>query len=192
VLAKTALVRAPALLLGLALALQPAAETRPDAGSGELSPAARKVVDYLLADWQKQFRSTSIDKAMTALGMAADDDLRLAIGEHFRAHPELSRNLRYWGANNYLLSNDEKRIAKVLINAFRDEERLPDAAEIARVVELPQQEVAARLAYLARAGLLERRGETYAPADGWQTWGGPLRYNFHTVTVEGQAPFDVW
>ena len=32
----------------------------------------------------------------------------------------------------------------------------------------------------------------FALADEYQSWGGPLRYNFHTVRVAGERPFDVW
>ena len=43
----------------------------------ELSGDAQRVVDFLLDDWENQFRSTSIPLAMDNLEMAPDDALRL-------------------------------------------------------------------------------------------------------------------
>ena len=165
------------------------------AEEAELSADARRVMDYLLEDWGKKFRSTSIPLAMANLGIEPDGALRLDIGRHFRAHPELANNLKFWGANNYILSNDEKLIAKYLLNTFRDEERLPGLPELAAAVVLPEAETAARLAFLADAGLLNRSAENelgYALADGYKGFGGPLRYNFHTVEIEGEKPFGLW
>ena len=127
--------------------------------------------------------------------MESDAALRLEIGRHFRAHPELANNLKYWGANNYILSNDEKLIAKYLLNTFRDEERFAGLAELAEAVVLPEGETKERLHFLAEAGLLTpatESGPGYALADGYKAFGGPLRYNFHTVEIEGDQPFDLW
>ena len=161
----------------------------------ELSARGRQVVDYLLADWEQQFRSTSIALAMRNLGMDAADELRLEVGDYFRGHTDLSNNLKWWGANNYLLSNDEKRIAKYLITTFEKEARLPDPQEAAAALELPESELRSRLAFMAKAGLLqEERAEKlgYVLAEGYGKWGGPLRYNFYTVAVADGKPFDVW
>ncbi len=83
------------------------------AASKALSPEGQKVVDYLLADWQERFRSTTIPHAMANLGLEKSDDLRLEIIRHLRNNPDLARNLRFWGANNYLLTNKE---GDVLVN----------------------------------------------------------------------------
>ena len=119
-----------------------------------LSPQARRIVDYLLEDWKKQFHSTGIPLAMSNLGLESNDSLRLEIGQHFRDHTDLSNNLKWWGPNNYILSNEEKLIAKALLNTHRDEERLPSVAELAEILELPADRVRGRLAFMARAGLL--------------------------------------
>ncbi len=161
----------------------------------EISAKARPVVEFLLADWNQQFRSTSVPLAMANLGMEPDDALRLEIAAYFRSHTELANNLKWWGTNNYILSNDEKLIAKYLLNTHRDQERLPGAPELAKAVALSEAEVASRLAFLTQAGLLEKSADSelgFSLTDGYPTWGGPLRYNFHTVSIEGQKPFDVW
>ena len=88
----------------------------------ELSADAQRVVGYLVDQWAQQFRSTSIPLAMDNLDMEPDDALRLDIGQYFRDHTELARNLSFWGANNYILTNEEKRIAKFLIRAHEQED----------------------------------------------------------------------
>ena len=174
------------------------AEAEPDVearGEGGLSPQARQVVDYLLEDWKKQFRSTSIPLAMSNVGLESNDSLRLEIGQYFRDHTDLANNLKWWGTNNYILSNEEKLIAKYVLNTHRDEERLPGVSEVAQALDLPADRLRQRLGFMAQAGLLVESTEEalgYALADGYKGWGGPLRYNFHTVSIEGEETFDVW
>jgi len=184
------------LIAGLGLvALMGSKASAETADREEISAKARPVVEYLLADWNQQFHSTSVPLAMANLGMEPDDALRLEIAAHLRSHTELANNLKWWGTNNYILSNDEKLIAKYLLNTHRDQERLPGAPELARAVALSEAEVASRLAFLAQAGLLEKSADSelgFSLTDGYRSWGGPLRYNFHTVSIEGQKPFDVW
>ena len=161
----------------------------------ELSGDAQRVVDYLLDDWAEQFRSTSIPLAMDNLEMVPDDALRLEIGQHFRDHTDLANNLRFWGANNYIFTNDEKRLAKFLIQARENEERTPALGETTRALAMAPTALRDRLAFMAQAGFLQRDpGQElgFSLADGYESWGGPLRHNFHTVRVAGERPFDVW
>ncbi len=161
----------------------------------DLSANSEMVVDYLVKDWKKRFRSTSIPLAMSNLGIMPNDDLRLEIVNHFRDNPRVARNVRYWGANNYLLNHDEKLIAKYLLNTYRDEERLPDLKELREQVGLSASALEQRLAFMARGEFLiaaPNEDLGFALANGAEMWGGPLRHNYHTVTVEGEKPFDVW
>ena len=160
-----------------------------------LSAEGRQVVDYLFNDWKEQFRSTTIPQAMGNLGMKPDDPFRLQIIDYLRANLDQARNLRFWGPNNYLLTHDEKLIAKLLLNTYRDEDRLPSRQEISGKVNIPEGEVGERLAFLAQAGFLDAAQDPalgYALAEGASQWGGPLRHNFHTIHVEGEPVFDVW
>ncbi len=162
----------------------------------DLSPEAKSVVDYLLIEWKKQFRSTSIPMAMSNLGMEQNDDLRMEIGQYFRDNTQLAKNLRWWGANNYILNHDERLIAKYLINNYDEEKNiLPARKELQEAIGISGQELKNRLAFMARAELLQESDKTelgYSLAEGYNRWGGPLRHNFHTVSIEGDKPFDVW
>lgn len=161
----------------------------------ELSPKGKKVVDYLLNDWAERMHSTSVPLAMENLGLEPDDALRIEIVEHFRKNTDLATNLKWWGPNNYLLSHEEKLMAKHLINTFDREERLPTLSDLSETLGTPQQRAGSRLAFLGQAGLLqETAGEPlgYSLAPRYARWGGPLRYNFHAVTIGRGKPFEVW
>lgn len=164
------------------------------AGAG-LSKDAKSVVKYLKKDWKKKFRSTSIAQTMENLGLPDDDELRIEVGEYFRAKPGLIMNLRFWGANNYLLSDEEKRIAKYLINSFEADGTLPTVAVTAEAVGISDEAIRARLSFLSRAGFLTPTQDSplgYSLTEEYATWAGPLRYNFHTIQVEEGKPFAVW
>ncbi|MFC1564768.1 hypothetical protein ACFL6G_07510 [candidate division KSB1 bacterium] len=154
-----------------------------------------KIINYLLDDWLKPMHSTSIPLAMENLGITPDDDLRLEIGDHFRKNQGLSNNLKFYGANNYTLSNEEKIITKFLIREYRSEDRMPELNEISEAMGISQELLTGRLRFLERAGLLEedsRSGPGFTLTEGYELWGGPLRYNFHTVRIDGEFPYDVW
>ena len=165
------------------------------AGTVGLSEQGQNVVDYLLSDWAHKFRSTTIPTAMSNLGFEANDDLRLELIRHFRNNPDLARNLRYWGPNNYVLTNNEKRIAKYLLNAQRDHDQLPGLTELSDTIGLAESNMRDRLKFLARVELLESSADNelgYVLVADAEMWGGPLRHNFHTVTYAGEKAFDVW
>ncbi len=161
---------------------------------GELAERGQKVIDYLLADWQKHMHSTGVEQAMLNLEMEPDDDLRLRIGEHLRSHTDLHFNLRSWGPNNYLLSDEEKRIAKFLIQRFQADGALPTVEAASTEFGIEPDRLLRRLAFLSRAGFLEESDESpgYSLTDRYLRWGGPLRFNYHTISIGEEDPFAVW
>jgi len=164
------------------------------AGSEELSSDAEKTIKYLLADWRKQYRSTDIATAMDNIGLKQDDELRLQIGEYFRENTRLAGNLRFWGPNNYLLSHTEKIITKYLMHKIEREGGYPTIAETVKDLDIDEITLKERLAFMKRAGILVSANNRikYSLANNYKTWGGPLRYNSHIITVEGEKPFGVW
>ena len=186
--------RLPAVGLLMLLAA-PALGGVNDGGTKALSSPATNVIDYLVADWKHRFHSTTIPHAMENLGMAVNDDLRLEVLNHFSGKRGQPRNIQYWGANNYLLTNTEKRIAKLLLNMRRDTGELPSAAEARKIIGLTQSELKDRLAFMAQAGFLTAdKGQSlgYDLAEDAEIWGGPLRHNYHTIMPEGEDKYDVW
>ena len=164
------------------------------AGSDELSSDAEDVIRYLLADWRKQYRSTDIAAAMDNIGLKQDDEMRLQIGNHFRENKRLASNLRFWGPNNYILSHTEKLITKYLIHKIEREGGYPTIAETVKALEIDEKTLKERFAFMKKAGILlsAKNSIKYSLVFDYKTWGGPLRYNSHIVTVEGEQPFGVW
>lgn len=161
------------LATGLVLALSLGASSAVRAQ--ELSGDAQRVVAYLLDQWAQQFRSTSIPLAMANLDMAPGDALRLEITRHFRDHTELARNLRYWGPNNYILTNEERRVAKFLIQAHEQEGRMPLLGEAARALEVSSDQLRGRLAFMAQAGFLQPDPSQelgFSLIEEYEAWGG--------------------
>ncbi len=183
------------LRLGIVTAAVTLCSVAAGASGAKPSPRARQVVDYLLDDWSKHMHSTGIALAMENLSLGQDDDLRLEVLEHFRSNTNLANNLKFWGANNYVLSNQERRIAKYLINAYDIDDRIPDLGELSRALRISEGELRERLAFLRRVGLLVDSATEplgYALTEKYARWGGPLRHNFHTITIGDGKPFDVW
>jgi len=164
------------------------------AGDENLSSDAEKVIDYLMKDWAKRFRSTDIAAAIDNLGMKQDDELRLEIGVHFRENKGLASNLRFWGPNNYILSHKEKIITKYLIHKIEREGTYPTIAETVKALEIDEKTLKEGFAFMKKAGILvsAKNSIKYSLAFDYKTWGGPLRYNSHIITIEGEKPFGVW
>ncbi len=160
----------------------------------QLSAEGQRVVAYLIDDWQKRFRSSSIPLAMNNIGLEESDAVRLEVLAHLHENTDLANNLTYWGPNNYVFSNQEKLIAKYLIHMQEREARAATAGEATNALELDEAFLRERLAFMAEAGFLEESADPlgFALAPGYKRWAGPLQHNFHTVTIEGERPFDVW
>jgi len=160
----------------------------------QLSAAASSIVDYVIDDWQKRFRSTSIPLAMDNLDLEQDDAVRLEVLAHLHDNTDLANNLTYWGPNNYVFSNQEKLIAKYLIHMSERQERVPSPGEATAALEIDEVFLRERLAFMMATGFLEESSAPlgFALAPGYKRWAGPLQHNFHTVTIEGERPFDVW
>lgn len=183
-------------LTALFIAVTATAATAPsNSSSGRLSNDAQKVADYLLADWSRRFHSTTIPQAMENMGMPVNDDVRLEVVKHFHANKSLAGNLWSWGPNNYVLTNEEKRVAKLLLNSQRDRGSLPTATEAVKTLGGNAAELRTRLAFMARAGFVvaDKTADLgYTLADDANIWGGPLRHNYHTIIPEGEDKYDVW
>ncbi|MCH7783645.1 hypothetical protein IID62_11330 [candidate division KSB1 bacterium] len=145
-----------------------------------------------MADWEKPLHSTGIPLAMKNIGIAPDDDLRLEIVQIFRENNEIANNIKYYGPNNYLLSNTEKLLARYLINSYENEKITPELDELSSALSVSKNEVESRLEFLAKAGLLDQTDDGFMLAEEYKKFGGPLRYNFHSITIENEKSFDVW
>ncbi len=156
----------------------------------------RRVVEFLLNDWGKDYSITSVDIALDALKVRPSDELRFRIGNHIKNHPELHAVLRQWGWETTVLIPNEKLVARAIVNAERDKQKLPSKAEIAKMVGIPEKQVERAVEMLARYEILKRDrsagGVGYVAAKpryiNWQPW---LDFQFHRVTLASGRTFCV-
>lgn len=101
--------------------------------------------------------------------------------------PSLVAEARDWNPAVYILSNDEKLIARHILHAGRV--LSPD--EIAAALNLDRATVEASLRMLARLSFLTGEEGRYCLAPGHRHLLEGLGFNFHTVTLEGGEQFNV-
>ena len=72
--------------------------------------------------------------------------------------------------------------------------KYPSLPESSKVLDLSRDYIADRLKFMDAVGILKKSNNIlkYKLVDNYATWGGPLRYNYHTLYVEGEKPFGVW
>jgi len=154
----------------------------------ELSPQEKKVIEYLQSVWGKDNSVTSIDQAMTIVGLRPSDETRLRIGQHIKRHPELHVVIRRWGWETLVLTPDEKLIARAIINAAREQRPAPTLAAIAKAVSISQNDAERGLAMLERYQILKRDDAAGAvgyavAAPRYLNWHPRLDFVFHRMTV---------
>ncbi|HKO99351.1 MAG TPA: hypothetical protein VJU86_20295 [Pyrinomonadaceae bacterium] len=158
-----------------------------------LTPEEQKVIDYLVADWGKDYSITSVDIAMVALKIPPSDETRFRIGSHIKAHPKLHEVIRRWGWVTLALTPDEKLIARTLINAEHDGKPQPSISEIAKAVGITELEARSGLSMLGRYEILKReaKGTGYKMVSRYLKWEPRLDFIFHTVSLDSGRQFNV-
>lgn len=159
-----------------------------------LNSQEQKVIDYLVADWGKDYSITSVDIAMAALKMPTSDETRFRIGSHIKAHPELHEIIRRWGWVTLVLTPEEKLIARTLINAERDGKPQPTISEIAKAVGITEAQTDRGLSMLARYEIVQRaasKGAGYKVVPRYIKWEPRLDFIFHKVSLDSGRQFNV-
>ena len=158
-----------------------------------LNSQEQKVIDYLVADWGKDYSVTSVDIAMAFLKVPPSDETRFRIGGHIKAHPELHEIIRRWGWVTLVLTPDEKLIARTLINAERDNKPQPTVAEIAKAVGISEAQADRGLLMLERYEILQRaanKGTGYKVVPRYIKWEPRLDFIFPKVSLDGGRQFN--
>lgn len=179
------------------------------------------VIHYLLAEWQKPLRLTTVAQAMAAMGLPADDERRWSIGkklrrlwrrsvqdprryERWRTTLRLDvdqarvehfvQQTREWGSASYILDEGEKLVARYILLTQERDGRLPSLEQIAQAMGERLEPVRAQCDMLARIGFLapeERSPAGYCLARGYRRFLKGLGFLFHTVTLASGERFNV-
>ena len=167
----------------------------PNPNLAGLNGNERKVVEYLLGEWDDDYNLTSVDVAMEALGLQPSDEMRFRIGGHIKKHPELHAVIRQWGWITLALTRNEKLVARAVVNAERDKQKTPSPADLAKSVSISEKEARSAVRTLVRYGILKRDksvgGVRYVAAAprylNWQPW---LDFQFHRLTLSSGRIFN--
>lgn len=168
-----------------------AASQQTPATQSKLSADEQKVVDYLVADWGKDYSVTSVDIAMVKLKVKESDETRYRIGNHIKTHPELHEIVRRWGWVTLVLTTDEKLIARALINAERGGNPALGLSDLAKAVAVGQREVERGLKMLERYEILKKDKTVYRVGPRYLRWEPRLDFVFHKVSLDSGRQFNV-
>src|SRR5215467_6253931 len=84
-----------------------------------LTVEEHRVVEVLLEDWRDLLRCTAIHQAMERVGIPFSHASRLRIAE-FLNGDALASGLMRWAPATYVLTNDEKLIARRVVRLWRE------------------------------------------------------------------------
>lgn len=130
----------------------------------DLTADQRRVVAYLRRDWAKKYRVTNIEQAFRALGLVFTSKARLSVGEHLqylvRKHPSFSHRLRKWKPSTFILTNDEKLIARCLLLGGAGVHNFSTIRQIAKVLALDESTVGTALDTLRYFDFVRRVNRT--------------------------------
>ncbi len=87
-----------------------------------------RVVEVLLGDWRDLLRCTAIHQAMERVDIPFSHASRLRIAE-FLIHDPAASGLMRWAPSIYVLTNDEKLIARRAVRLWREGARIPQPGE---------------------------------------------------------------
>ncbi len=159
-----------------------------------LTDKEKRVIDHLVHDWDEDYSATSVDLAMDAVGVKQSDETRFHIGSYIKQHPELHEVIRRWSWVTFVLTADEKLIARALINAQRDGKPAPSVAEIAKAVSVNDDRVKRGLSMLARYEIIKADpsvgGVGFRVESRYLKWEPRLDFLFHTVTLASGRKFN--
>ncbi|MCI0550212.1 MAG: hypothetical protein L0287_04595 [Anaerolineae bacterium] len=105
--------------------------------------------------------------------------------------PGQLREARDWNPAIYILTADEKLIARYILLAHKQARPVPSAMAIATSLSIPHDPVARGLAMLARLGFLSRTNGDYTLAPDHERFTRGLGFNFHTITLSNGEVFNV-
>ena len=156
----------------------------------DLSPKEQEVVQILLQDWQDLLRCTTIDQALDRIGVSFSHERRLAIAALLLENAEVREAMR-WHPATYILTNDEKLIARTLLRHQKNLQPLPSAADLAQALSLAEQRVREGLVALTWVGFLRKpEGQEVRLAPDYGQFLTGLGFHYHEVVLENGERFN--
>ena len=148
-----------------------------------LTAEETRVVEVLLGDWRDLLRCTAIHQAMERVGIPFSHASRLRIGE-FLIGDAATSGLMRWAPSIYVLTNDEKLIARRLVRLWREGARIPQPGEDEwRKSGRGGEQVEDAFEALAWLGFMRKTGGRYELAESADSFLRGLGFYFHEVVL---------
>jgi hypothetical protein len=93
-----------------------------------LTAEETRVVEILLGDWRDLLQCTAIDQAMERVGISFSYASRFRIAQ-FLIGDAAASGLMRWAPSAYVLTNDEKLIARHAVRVWRQNRPIPQPDE---------------------------------------------------------------
>ncbi len=156
----------------------------------DLFTKEQEAVHVLLQDWQDIFRCTTIEQALERVGVPFSHERRMAIAAFLLESVEIQEAMR-WHPATYILTNEEKLVARVLLRHEQHSQPLPAAADIAQAFSLAEGTVREGLAALARVGFLHQpAGQALRLVPVYRQFLTGLGFYYHEVVLESGERFN--
>lgn len=174
---------------------QSAQKASPDTGS--LTPSERAVLHHLENDWEKRYRTTSINLAAEVLKLRISDASRLRLAQFIEANRSAIRAPARHRTTTVALTPQEKLIARAILLREAENKRSSTPEEIAATLRLPVASLAPSLDYLQKFGVVvsevEGKDRRYEVASQFprRPSARDIAFFSHRVTVNGRDKFEV-
>jgi hypothetical protein len=113
-------------------------------------------VDMLLEEWSQDFRLTTVRQTALNEGVEYNHDFRYRIASYLARTPSLHRQLIAWKFPMFVLSNDEKRVAKYILMRGSAENGLPAMEEMQKALNLDKDTIKEAYFILYQLGFLNK------------------------------------
>jgi hypothetical protein len=148
-----------------------------------LTAEETRVVEVLLGDWRDLLRCTAIHQAMERVGIPFSHASRLRISE-FLIGDAAASGLMRWAPSIYVLTNDEKLIARREVRLWREGARIPHPGEDEwRKSGRGAKQIEGAFEALAWLGFMRKTAGRYELADNPESFLKGLGFYFHEVVL---------
>lgn len=104
----------------------------------------------------------------------------------------LRQEIKQWSPASFILTNDEKLVARYILRVQQDTGHLPPSSEIREAIHMDETKTQTALRMLQRLGFVTLNGdERYSLASDYTALLQGLGFSFHTVTLQDHEQFNV-
>ncbi len=152
----------------------------------QLSAEEAHVVEILHGDWRDLLRCTAIHQAMEWVGVPFSHANRLQVAE-FLIGDATSAGLMRWVPATYVLTNDEKLIARRLVRSWRQSGAIPQPqGDKWRESQFSAAQVEDAFKTLAWLGFLRESGGRHEVAENAESFLRGIGFYFHEIVLTGR------